>query len=90
MFGYTGIVEFTHVLENFLEKLRQGKFTVNSDMIATLLGCGDHLSKLVSLFTNNDNFIMDKDTLERGNRLLESLAKVQPGVDLKPAAAPCR
>ncbi|MDH4199500.1 MAG: chemotaxis protein CheA [Spirochaetia bacterium] len=83
MFGYSGIVEFTHVMENFLEKLRQGKFEVNSDMIAALLGCGDHLSKLVSLFTNSDNYKIDDATVMRGNQLLESLTKTQPGMELK-------
>ena len=56
MFGYTGIVEFTHVLENFLEKLRQGKFTINSDMTAILLGCRDHIAELISLYTESDSF----------------------------------
>ncbi|MDH4263275.1 MAG: chemotaxis protein CheA [Spirochaetia bacterium] len=80
MFGYTGVVEFTHVIENFLEKLRQGKFTVNSDMIAILLKSGDHMSELISLYTNTDNYVIDKTIKSRGDQLLEDLSKIQPGM----------
>jgi two-component system chemotaxis sensor kinase CheA len=82
MFGYSGVVEFTHVLENFLEKLRQGKFTVNSDMIAILLKSGDHISELISLYTNVEKYVIDKNIKERGNQLIESLSKIQPGMVL--------
>lgn len=82
MFGYTGVVEFTHVLENFLEKLRQGKFTVNSDMIAILLESGDYISKLVSLYTGSEDYNIDDKVKSVGDRLLENLGKVQPGMVL--------
>jgi two-component system chemotaxis sensor kinase CheA len=80
MFGYTGIVEFTHVLENFLEKLRQGKFTVTSDMTAILLACRDHLSELIGLYTGSDNFIQDDNMKKKGQKLLNDLAQIQPGM----------
>ena len=83
MFGYTGIVEFTHVIENFLEKLRQGKFTVNSDIIAILLECGDHMSELVSLYTNTETYTVEESIKARGDKLLSELSKIQPGMVLQ-------
>lgn len=55
MFGYSGIVEFTHVLENFLEKVRQGKIQLNSDWTATLLKCHDHIVSLVDFYVDDEN-----------------------------------
>jgi len=82
MFGFSGVVEFTHVLENFLEKLRQGKFTVNSDIIAVLLSCGDHISELVSLYTGSDHYAIDEKLKAKGDKLLEQLSIIQPGMVL--------
>jgi len=86
MFGYSGVVAFTHVLENFLEKLRQGKFTVNSDMIAILLESGDYISELISLYTNAEKYVLDEGIKGRGDKLLEKLAKIQPGMVIESQA----
>jgi len=75
MFGYTHIVEFTHVVENFLENLRQGKYQVQSDMIAVLLDSCDHMSKLVEVSTQEGNEKIGPDIKERSREILERLGK---------------
>lgn len=74
MFQYTGIVEFTHVLESFLEELRQGKFKVNSDMIAALLESGDHIKELISIYNQSDHAKIDDETKKRGDELHKRLS----------------
>jgi two-component system, chemotaxis family, sensor kinase CheA len=41
------IVEFTHVLENVLDEMRDGKITADRDLIEVLLACSDQLDALV-------------------------------------------
>ncbi len=69
------IVAFTHVVENALDKLRNGEIKIDSDLIAVLLACSDHIGKLV-------------DVLESGAETLEAalqtdgdalLARLQKG-----------
>ncbi len=73
MFGYQEIVNFTHVMESFLEELRQGKFQVNSDMIAALLESGDFISELVNLYTIDDARGPTEQMIARGKELLSKL-----------------
>ncbi|CAG1023326.1 two-component system, chemotaxis family, sensor kinase CheA [Methylococcales bacterium] len=47
VFGLDHIVRFTHVLESVLDKLRDGKLGICSELIAALLPCCDHLNLLV-------------------------------------------
>ncbi len=45
--GY--IVAFTHVVENLLDKLRNAEITLDSDLIALLLACSDHIGNLLGV-----------------------------------------
>src|ERR1035437_8879050 len=47
LFGLDGIVSFTHVVENVLDRVRSGDVPVNGDLIALLLICRDHIGMLV-------------------------------------------
>jgi len=44
----TFVVEFTHVLENVLDKMRDGEIQPVSDLVELLLACADHLRVLVA------------------------------------------
>jgi two-component system chemotaxis sensor kinase CheA len=46
------IVEFTHVLENVLDEMRDGKITADRDLIEVLLACSDQLDALVGCVEN--------------------------------------
>jgi two-component system chemotaxis sensor kinase CheA len=49
MFGLDLIVSFTHVVESALDKLRDGEISVNGEVVALLLKCGDHMNDLVTV-----------------------------------------
>ncbi len=48
LFGLDGIVAFTHVVENVLNRVRDGAVAIDGDLIALLLSCADHIGELVS------------------------------------------
>lgn len=47
LFGLDQIVCFTHTVENLLDKVRDGHLHINSDLVAELLLCRDHMEMLV-------------------------------------------
>ncbi|HUW76164.1 MAG TPA: chemotaxis protein CheA [Gallionella sp.] len=47
MFGLDQIVSFTHTVENMLDRVRDGHLHFNSDLVAELLLCRDHMEMLV-------------------------------------------
>ncbi|WP_108125797.1 chemotaxis protein CheA [Saccharospirillum mangrovi] len=47
LFGLNDIVSFTHVVENVLDLMREGKVTIHSDLISALFRCRDCLAELV-------------------------------------------
>lgn len=84
MFGYSAIVEFTHVLENFLEKVRKGEFELNDEWSGVLLGCHDHILALVELHAENDNPEVPAELKEKGDALLE---KINDGIKASSASS---
>ena len=47
VFGFDNIVEFTHVVENALDKMRAGEIKTDAEVIANLLKSCDHITTLV-------------------------------------------
>jgi len=47
LFGLNTIVEFTHVVESLLGKIREGELQVDQDMVSLFLSSRDHLEQLV-------------------------------------------
>ena len=47
LFGLDEIVSFTHIVENVLDRARDGKIIVDSDLLSLLLPCRDHINLLV-------------------------------------------
>ena len=72
VFGFDDIVSFTHVMENLLEEIRTGHVTIDDDMIALLLLCGDHVSTLL-MQTTGENQIMDAETRIEDSALVARL-----------------
>lgn len=73
MFGYKHIVDFTHVVETMLDKLRKGEGEINSDLIAILLESHDHIENLISLEVKQDNATLDETTSKKGKDILDRL-----------------
>lgn len=72
VFGFDNIVEFTHIVENVLDRVRAGKTQIESDLIAVLLSCRDHMAILVQLAVNGDQSLSD-DVQQEGHSLLAQL-----------------
>ena len=53
LFGLDEVVRFTHVVENVLDRLRNGKLHFDTDLISLLLECQDHISNLIAAIAEN-------------------------------------
>ena len=47
MFGLDPLVDFTHVAESVLDKVREGAVAIGDELVALLLACCDHIAALV-------------------------------------------
>ncbi len=93
LFGLDGIVAFTHIVENVLDRVRGGEVPVNGDLIALLLSCRDHIGMLVDQIAVDPASKPDKDTEAAGTMLLAQLKSYQAGTKeqtLVPATTPSR
>lgn len=75
MFGYSNIVEFTHVVENFLDKVRKGDIELNTELTSHLLRCHDHISSLVELYVEDDTPDIPQNLKEEGDELMAFLGQ---------------
>ncbi|XDF34201.1 chemotaxis protein CheA [Paracidovorax avenae] len=48
LFGLDFIVDFTHVAESVLDKVRDGAIALDESVVSLLLACGDHTGRLVA------------------------------------------
>ncbi len=72
LFGLDHIVEFTHVVENVLDILREGQIQVSNDLVATLLNCRDHIALLIDALAEGQ-LTADEIQAHQGELLLEQL-----------------
>ncbi|AZE83476.1 Signal transduction histidine kinase CheA [Pseudomonas orientalis] len=77
LFGLASIVGFTHIVEDVLDRLREGEVAVDAALIALLLKCGDHMLELVEVVANRGE-TPTPAALERGEALREALSAYQP------------
>ncbi len=49
LFGLDFIVDFAHVAESVLDRVREGDIAIDDDVITLLLGCRDHIGHLVDV-----------------------------------------
>ncbi len=71
LFGLEGIVAFAHRVENMLDLVRGGKLAADSDLVALVLACRDHLSKGIESAAAGDAPDLLAD--ETGARLSEAI-----------------
>jgi len=76
VFSYDDVEAFTHVVENVLENIRGGHLEIDSDLIALMLECNDHIGQLVELAVNEEAVgeslkLIDTMLLERLRDYLE-------------------
>ena len=89
LFGLASIVGFTHIVEDVLDRLRDGSVAVDAALIALLLKCGDHMLELIDVVASRGE-TPTPAVLERGETLREALSDYQPlrtaTADVVPAA----
>jgi two-component system chemotaxis sensor kinase CheA len=78
LFGLDLIVGFTHTVENLLDKVREGHLHFNSDLVAELLLCRDHMEMLVDHAIAGDGEL-DADKREHGDRLTRKVIELMGG-----------
>ncbi|MDF3013560.1 MAG: chemotaxis protein CheA [Cellvibrio sp.] len=78
LFGLDDIVSFTHIVENVLDRARDGKIIITSDLLSIFLPCRDHIATLVENAMHNR--ANDAQCLAHGKALLDSL---QPSLETK-------
>ena len=71
MFGFDGIVAFTHRLESLLDRLRDGELALSPDLCALLLRCGDHIKLLIAAAVEDQP--LDEAAVENGSALAAAL-----------------
>lgn len=79
------IVEFTHVVENTLDALRNGSRELSPPLIAALLQCSDHLSDLLDLLEQSAT--PDAECLACGQQRLANLGNPTAPTPTPTAAA---
>jgi len=83
LFAFDSIVSFTHLLENVLEKVRNGIVKLDDGMMSLLLNCGDYMGELVDAIAERKED-QDPDPVRRAelearlNGYLEQAAQPQP------------
>lgn len=74
LFGLDGVVSFTHVMESVLDKVRDHELTIDDDMIAQLLSCGDHIKLLLENIDDGEEQ-ENPNLAAEGAVLIEGLSK---------------
>jgi len=86
MFGFDNIVGFTHIAENLLSDVRDGKITLNEEMIEIFLQVKDHTQTLVDLAINNKP--LEGEIKAKNDELLEILKSMLSGAKKSNVVAP--
>jgi two-component system, chemotaxis family, sensor kinase CheA len=76
LFGLEAIVSFTHVLEDVLDRLRDGKINIEQNLIALLLECGDHVKDLLRIFVIEASTLSELE-IQREQALRQKLKTYQ-------------
>ena len=72
IFGFDNVVEFTHLVESVMGRIRDHEIDSTNTLLTLLLESRDHISSLVDLALN-DNAELDAATVETGQSLIEQL-----------------
>jgi len=73
MFGFDDIGHFTHVAENLLDKIRNKEIAINSDMVALLLDCVDHIAHLLDSVESSEDGRVTGEILTHSEELMKKL-----------------
>ncbi|UZE21751.1 chemotaxis protein CheA [Pseudomonas sp. B21-056] len=87
LFGLEPIVSFTHIVEDVLDRLRNGSVEVDTGLIAVLLKSSDHMLELINVVANQGG-TLTPPALKREMELCQVLQEYQaPPTDDAPTPA---
>lgn len=90
LFGLDGLIAFTHVMENVLDRLRNGKLAIDKPLLGLLLAGNDHLRQMLAHYRREPATPFPEDVEHR--QLLAALEEhaqfAQPNASAPPPAAP--
>ncbi len=90
LFALDGLIAFTHVMENVLDRLRNGELAIDKPLVGLLLACNDHLQQMLVHYRNAPSAPFPEDAEHR--RLLAALEEhtqfAHSGASTPPSAAP--
>ena len=72
LFGLDPIVGFTHIVEDLLDRARDGALSISGELVALLLECGDHMLELVDVVADRGGQL-DAQAQLRENALRQRL-----------------
>ncbi|RML48312.1 Chemotaxis sensor histidine kinase CheA [Pseudomonas savastanoi pv. glycinea] len=84
LFGLTPIVSFTHIVEDVLDRLREGSVSVDAGLIAVLLKSGDHMLELIDVVASRGQ-TLQPPALGREAALRQALQVYQAPGNAQPA-----
>jgi len=76
LFGLDHIVDFTHVVESVLERVREGAVGVDGELVALMLACNDCIGRLVEQTAGGGE--PEADLREQARELLGRLSAYMP------------
>lgn len=79
LFGLEPIVSFTHIVEDVLDRLRNGSVEVDTGLIAVLLKSSDHMLELINVVANQGGTLAPQ-ALKREMELCQVLQEYQAPV----------
>lgn len=78
MLNLHNLEHFTHMIENLLDEIRQGKRAITEDIVSLLLDCHDHIEHLLSSITEEGTEVIEKSFQTRHVELLKHLNNYIP------------
>lgn len=73
MFGIDYIVDFTHIAENLLDKIRNHKIEINDKIIELLLACKDQMQTLIDFVMSDPEGNPDEEIQNTSKTLIDAL-----------------
>lgn len=89
LFGFTHIVDFTHLCEGVLDQLRAGELAISAPLVQLLLACRDHIGALVDAVRDRTppplavELVQAMEQCKRGGTVAVQAARNKPQVELE-------
>jgi two-component system chemotaxis sensor kinase CheA len=83
---FDAIVEFTHAMESVLQLIRSAELRIDNELVALLLKCGDHVSRILDCLVADDKDAAFARIDVSGKQLLESLNAYLGPANVDPTA----